>query len=185
MNRQELLLNLFLLTLIAALTLLIMENREEEIDLYVPTVKASDLPPPPETTFDVREAMQKYPTFGNKPIFQAIITPTPTPPPPTPTPTRTPDVNAIFAAWKLMSVDEGEATIEDRSKTQSDPEHAVFTLRVGQTMPVEVERGVFKNAILKRVDAASDNPSITLGLEGIPDQKILRMFDEAQSGAPQ
>ena len=83
-----------------------------------------------------------------------------------------------------MSVDVGEATFENRAKTQSDPENAVFTLRIGQSIPVEVERGAFKNAILKRVDATSDNPSVTLGIEGLPDQKILRMFDEP-SGAPQ
>ncbi len=184
MNRQEILLNLFLLTLIVALALLTLENHEEEVSVDIPPAAKLATPPPSETTYDPQMAQQKYPNFGEKPIFQALLTPTPTPPPPTPTPTRTPDVNAIFASWKLMSVDVGEATFEDRSKTQSDPEHAVFTLRIGQSMPVEVERGVFKNAILKRVDAASDNPSVTIGIEGIPDQKILRMFEEA-AGAPQ
>lgn len=184
MNRQEILLNLFLLTLIAALALLVLENHEEEVDIRVPPVAKSTPLPEPETIYDPHVAQQKYPNFGAKPIFQALLTPTPTPPPPTPTPTRTPDVNAIFAAWKLMSVDSGEATFEDRSKTQSDPEHAVFTLRIGQSIPVEVERGVFKNAILKRVDDKSDNPSATLGLEGIPDVKVLRMFEESP-GAPQ
>lgn len=184
MNRQEILRNLFLLVVIMALALLIFQSHEQEVEIIVPPTTKTELPPEPETTYNPVEAQQKYPHFGEKPIFQALLTPTPTPPPPTPTPTRTPDINAIFAAWKLMSVDVGEATFEDRSKVQSDPEHAVFTLRIGQSMPVEVERGVFKNAILKRVDANSDNPSVTLGIEGIPDQKILRMFDEA-SGAPQ
>ncbi|MGC8840397.1 MAG: hypothetical protein ACP5QZ_02945 [Candidatus Sumerlaeaceae bacterium] len=182
MNRQEILLNLFLLTVIVALAVLILENHDEEVTVDIPPTAKLSSPPPQETTYDPQVAQQKYPHFGEKPIFQALLTPTPTPPPPTPTPTRTPDINAIFASWKLMSVDVGEATFEDRSKTQSDPEHAVFTLRIGQSMPVEVERGVFKNAILKRVDAQSDNPSVTVGIEGIPDQKIMRMFEEAPAG---
>jgi hypothetical protein len=184
MNRQEILLNLTLLTIIAALALVILESGEEVVDLTVPPAPKTEKVSETETSYDPQIAQQKYPNFGQKPIFQALITPTPTPPPPTPTPTRTPDVNAIFASWKLMSVDVGEATFEDRSKTQSDPEHAVFTLKIGQSVPVEIERGVFKNAILKRVDANADNPSATLGIEGIPDQKILRMFEEA-TGAPQ
>ncbi len=178
MNRQEILLNLTLLTIIVALALLIMENRQEEVEVTVPPVTKIESAPEVETTYDPQIAAQKYPNFGVKPIFQALLTPTPTPPPPTPTPTRTPDINAIFASWKLMSVDTGEATFEDRAKAKSDPENAVFTLRIGQAMPVEVERGVFKNAILMRVDANSDNPSVTLGIDGIPDKKVLRMFEE-------
>jgi hypothetical protein len=185
MNRQEILLNLFLLTLIVALALLILENHDEEIDIAVPPTARKVAAPGNETSYDVQVAQQKYPHFGDRPLFQALLTPTPTPPPPTPTPTRTPDINAIFASWKVMSVDVGEAVFEDRSKSQSDPEHAVFTLRVGQSVPVEVERGVFRNAIIRRIDANSDNPSVTIGVEGIPDQKTLHMFEEPAAGAPQ
>jgi hypothetical protein len=179
MNRQEILLNIALLTVIGALTLFIFEGYDTDVDVQAPTVVKSDLPPAPETSYDPDLAMRKYPTFGEKAVFQAIITPTPTPPPPTPTPTKTPDINTVFAQWRLMTVDANEVTFEDKSKTQTDPENSVFMLRVGQSRPVEVEKGVFKNAILKRMDANSDNPSATLRIEDLPDEKTLKMFEEA------
>lgn len=135
-----------------------------------------------ESGFDVAAAEKKWKNFGNSPVFRALLTPTPSPTPSPTTPPPTPKIGQILGQWKLMAVFDGEATIEDRSKTQKDPDNAMFVLKVGEKRPVQSEKGETLNATLKRIDEQSDNPSATFGLEQTTEEYTIRMMDEP--GAP-
>lgn len=175
MNRRELLINLLLLAAIAALAYAILAGSEEQPDLSMASTVKTARPGDLETTFNPEVARKKYPMLGQTALFQPIITPTPTPPPPTPTPTKTPDIKAALGQWRLSSAGDGEALIENRA--EKNPENQFFSLRVGQSRSVEVEKGVMKNATLKKLDENADNPSATFILEGTSEEYTLKMFD--------
>jgi hypothetical protein len=175
MNRRELIINLLLLVAIAAIAYAIIAGNEEEPDLGTSLVVRGPKPGDLETTFNPDVARKKYPMLGQTALFQPIITPTPTPPPPTPTPTKTPDIKAALGQWRLSSAGDGEALIENRA--EKNPEYQFFSLRVGQSRSVEVEKGVMKNATLKRLNENADNPSATFILEGTSEEYTLKMFD--------
>jgi hypothetical protein len=181
MRRQEILINLTLLTVIGALLYVILTPAQERVDLSVEEI-TMDVTREEETGYDAAEAEKKWKSFGSNPIFQALLTPTPTPTPSPTTPPPTPKIGTILGQWKLMAVFDGEVTIEDRSKTQKDPDNAMFMMTVGDKRPVASEKGEVLNATLKRIDEESDNPSATFGLEGTPEEHEIRVMDDP--GAP-
>ncbi|MBX7245893.1 MAG: hypothetical protein K1X53_10365 [Candidatus Sumerlaeaceae bacterium] len=167
MKRQEILLNLTLLTAIGALTFLIFSEGEDLPSLpSAPANLASNsgVGSKTETSFVPAATSKKFDDFGNKEIFRAIMTPTPTPPPATPKPSPTPNISVVLGNWKLSSVDGGEATIEDKTKA-NNPDGAFFTMKVGEAHPVEVDKGVMGKAVLKKIDESGDTPSVSFELD--------------------
>lgn len=186
MNRNEILLNLLLLVIIGSLAYLVLESGQDEEHMVGSSnvaVRPKDKADKSETDYNPAAAQAKYPNFGKKAIYQALLTPTPTPPPPTPPPTKTPDISQALGAWKLLSVMDGEATIEN--KATKDPEQSMIQMKVNDTRQVTVGNET-KIVTLKRADENSDNPSATFSMEGTTDEKTLKMFDDAAAagGAP-
>lgn len=177
MNRREIIINLLLLIVIGALAYFIFSSDQrtpEQLEVTAtPAANDGKVPPTTETTYNPVEGNRKYPKFGEKPLFQALITPTPTPTPPPPPPTKTPDIEKALANWKLQAVDPGEATVEDKAKREDN----VFSMKVGESRPVQAGDQA-KNVTLVKVDDKADNPSATFGLQDTTDQKTLKMFEE-------
>lgn len=186
MKRQEVLLNLTLLTVIGALvyTILQAENQEEELIAPVEVASAverngDDAPGGTETPY-TRER-DVYRSFGTKPLFKALITPTPTPPPATPTPTPTPNIHEATANLKVTGILGGVAYVEPK---KPDPElfpNGILEMTPGATLELPVGKGgERKRLTLRTVDEQSnpDNPSATFELEGTSELKVLRMFED-------
>lgn len=175
MNRRELLLNLVILSAILYVAVAIIQQSSTVVEELEEEIEVVDEGPPArETDFNPELARGKYPRFGEVSMFQPLITPTPTPPPPTPTPTPTPDIKQALGGWALSSVSYGEALVEDRN--QKNPEEQFFSMKPGQSRPVEVEKGVTKPATLKKLDENDENPSATFTLEGTSEEYTLKMF---------
>lgn len=180
MTRREMLVNILLVAVIAWLLSLVLTAPQGNVELEVPDLSESSKTTT-ETSYSAALAKEKFPALKQKDPFKEIMTPTPSPPPPTPTPTKTPDISKTLASWKLLSVDSGVATIEDRSKKEDN----IFEMKVGETKPMEVEKGGgVRNLTLKRVDDKADNPSATFSLEGTTDEKTFKMYDEAAAAPP-
>ncbi|MBN1903342.1 hypothetical protein JW926_18635 [Candidatus Sumerlaeota bacterium] len=78
----------------------------------------------------VAQLTDRYPRFGESPIFDTIV-PKPTPPPtPTPKPRVPPDINKITARWILSSLFGNSATFQDTG-TKAD-----WTMNIGDTYDV-------------------------------------------------
>lgn len=183
MNRQEFLINLTLLTLIGALVYLIVWGDVNNDDLVEPVRVARATEAETEEgglteTPYVRER-DIYKSFGNKPLFQPLITPTPTPPPPTPTPTPTPDINAATANFRASMIMDGIVMLELRKPDPAFPNNMV-EMKVGDSVAVDVGRGEKKTLTLKSIDEKTDpyNPAATFTLEGTDQLKVFRMFED-------
>jgi len=183
MTRQEFLLNLVLLTIIGALAY-VMVTEEPEVEIVVPAA-ASETPAPPKTETEYLQAGKvKYPEFGNKNIYVAILPPTPVPPTPTPTPTPTPDIHGALRTWRLMGILDDEISIEDKAKA-NDPEHQFFNMKQGETRPVDAGKGQVKNVRIKSIDAESDNPSVTFEMDDTFETHVLKTLDDGTGGVPE
>ncbi len=123
--------------------------------------------------------------FGARNIFRALLTPTPTPPPPTPTPAPTPDIAKALGAWRLLSVYQGKAMIEDVQKSAAGEEGAIWEMPPGGTKQVDVGDGQMKTATLKAIEAENPyNPEVTFGLEGTKEEKKINLDTEPAAAAP-
>lgn len=185
MNRREVLVNLLLLTVIGCLAYLIFTAGDEEEAMELPKVAMSTSSSKTETGYNPELAQRAYPRFGQVAIMKAIIPPTPTPPPPTPAPTPTPDIDKAIMQWKLLSVFENTAMIENRA--EHDPEKQFFNMKPGEVKEIPVERGEMKKLTLVKVDESMDNggPTATFVLEGVKDKpKTLKANDDPGAGAP-
>lgn len=124
-------------------------------------------------------------TFGQRNLFRALLTPTPTPPPPTPTPAPTPDIAKALGAWKLTSVYEGKAYIEDVRKSAANEEGAIWEMAVGDTKQVDVGQGIMKTATLKSINASNPyNPDVTFTMEDTKAERNINLDTEPVGGAP-
>ena len=182
MTRQELLLNLVLLTIIGALAyVMVTEEPDEEISVPV-TASATAVPPKTETEY--RQAGEgKYPEFGNKNIYVAIL-PTIPPPPPSPSPPPpTPDIHTSLKPWRLMGILDDEVSIEDKSKA-NDPENQFFNMKKGESRPVDTGKTGPKNVRIKALDPESDNPSVTFEMDETNEPHVLKTLDDGSGGAP-
>lgn len=81
-------------------------------------------------TKNIAMLKDRYPQFGEAPVFDTIV-PKPTPPPtPTPRPKVPPDIKKITARWKLSSMFGDTATFQDTG-TKTD-----WTMKIGETHDV-------------------------------------------------
>lgn len=117
--------------------------------------------------------------FGQRNLFRAILTPTPTPPPPTPTPAPTPNISAALGSWRLLSVYEGKAMMEDVKLSEAGAEGAIWEMSQGDTKQVEVGNGIMKTATLKKIDNENPyNPEVVFGLEGTTTERKINLDTE-------
>jgi hypothetical protein len=182
MTRQEFLLNLALLTIIGALAYVMVSQGPDEVT-DVPVV-ASATPVPPKTETEYLQAGKvKYPEFGNKNIYVAILPTIPPPPPPPPSPAPTPDIHTALKPWRLMGILDNEVSIEDKSKA-NDPENQFFTMKKGDSRPVDTGKTGLKNVRISALDAESDNPSVTFEMDETSEKHILKTLDDGSGGAP-
>jgi hypothetical protein len=190
MNRQEVLLNLTLVTIIGALGYSIYESHQNAQGMsQIAEVRNSDKAAEeedaadtgPETTYDRTTASKKFPAVGNTDLFKAILTPTPAPPTPTPKPTDTPNIVAALNAWKLLSVDKGVATIEDVIKSRAGAEDAVFDMKAGDTRVVDIGGNQTRPVKLESTDETSnpDQPTATFSMQDTKATRTLKMGEEA------
>ena len=186
MNRQEILLNLTLITVIGALGYSIYDaHNHTTAAAEVADVRSNpdeeDSGTKPETTYNRVEAGKKFPKMGETELFRAIIPPTPTPVPPTPKPTDTPNIQIALNAWKVLSVDKGIVTIEDVVKSRTGADDSVFDMKVGDTRPIDIGGGQTRPAKLESVDEITnpDVPTATFGMQDTQAQRTLKMGDEA------
>lgn len=207
MKRQEFLLNLTLLVIIGTLVYLIYDHGETARtsidDIEVPALASATKKSPrvkapgKETSYDgnttatgengedATEGENGESKFGQTNIFRALLTPTPTPtPPPTPPP-PTPDIDKALGPWKLVSLYDGKAMLEDVVMSQKGEEGAIFELAPGQTKQVDVGGGIMKTATLKKIEATNPyNPEIILGLEGTTAERKINLDTEPAVAAP-
>jgi len=195
MKRQEFLLNLTLVVIIGALVYLIYDSRlapESLSDLSVAPVASV----PAETEDEAADAnsdsedAETTPTdkskFGETKLFRALLTPTPTPTPTPPPPPPTPDIGKALGNWKLLSVYEGKAMMEDVEKTKKGEEGAIWEMTLGQTQQVDVGNGIMKTATLKKIDDTTNayNPEVTFGLEDTTAERKINLDTEPAAAAP-
>lgn len=181
MRRQEILLNLFLLTVIGCLAYVILTPAPQEELRPIKIAKNDTENPGSETAYNPQKAAETWKKFGINPIFQALLTPTPSPSPTTPAPTPTPQIGRFIGTWHLMGIIEKEAAIEDTAKTQKDPDNATFQMKIGDTKAVTNEKGETHTVTLEKMDEESDNPSVTFGMDGTTDKHTLRMMQDTGS----
>ncbi len=195
MRRQEVLLNLTLVVIIGSLVYLTYEARQkpETIEDIRSDLSISPKPgpkkesaPDAETSYDVASADAADGKFGKTRLFNALLTPTPTPSPTPPPPPPTPDIGKALGAWKLLSVYEGKAMLEDVQKSAKGEEGAIWEMSQGQTKQVDVGQGVMKTATLSGIDAATDpyNPKVTFTLEDTKAEKQIDLDTEPAAAAP-
>jgi hypothetical protein len=123
--------------------------------------------------------------FGRRNIFRALLTPTPTPPPPTPTPAPTPNITTALGSWRLLSVYEGKAMMEDVKASEAGAEGAIWEMAEGATKQVDVGNGIMKTATLKKIDNANPyNPEVVFGLEDTKTERKINLDTEPVTGAP-
>lgn len=123
--------------------------------------------------------------FGKRNIFRALLTPTPTPPPPTPTPTPTPNINQALGPWRLLSVYNGKALIEDVRLSAEEAEGAIWEMSLGSSKPVDVGNGIMKNATLKEISSDNPyNPEIIFSLEDTKAERKINLDTEPVVAAP-
>ncbi len=184
MRRQEVLLNLTLLTLIGALVYTILQSGSQDDDLLESMTVASvtekeDSPGGTETPYLPERDV--YNSFGKKPLFKALITPTPSPTPPPPPPAPTPNIHEATANLKVTGIMDNVAYVEPK---KPDPEvfpDGVREMKAGDTLMMPVGKsGEKRQLTLKTLDEITnpDNPSATWQLDGTTEEKVLRMFDD-------
>lgn len=123
--------------------------------------------------------------FGRRNIFRALLTPTPTPPPPTPTPAPTPNITTALGAWRLLSVYNGKAMMEDVRASEAGAEGAIWEMAQGETKQVDVGGGIMKTATLKTIDNANPyNPEVVFTLEDTTTERKINLDTEPVTGAP-
>ena len=150
----------------------------------------ADMPPGTETEYAMAADAQTTETprggsFGERDVFRALLTPTPTPAPPTPTPAPTPDIKQAIGMWKLTSVYQGKAYIEDVVKAEAQEEGAIWEMSVGDTMQVDVGGGVMKTVTLKEMNDSNPwNPDATFTLEGTTVEHNINLDTEPSTPAP-
>lgn len=181
MRRQEILLNLFLLTVIGSLAFVILTPPAQEQLRPIKIAKNETDSNATETAYNPQKAAETFPKLGSNPIFQPLLTPTPSPSPTTPAPTPTPQIARFIGTWHLMGIIDKEAAIEDTAKTQKDPDNATFQMKQGDTKAVTNEKGETHTVTLEKMDEESDNPSATFGMDGTTDKHTLRMMQDAGS----
>ncbi len=124
--------------------------------------------------------------FGRRNIFRALLTPTPTPPPPTPTPTPTPNINQALGPWRLLSVYNGKALIEDVRLSAEEAEGAIWEMSLGSSKPVDVGNGIMKNATLKEISSDNPyNPEVIFSLEDTKAERKINLDTEPVVAAPE
>ncbi|MBN1901360.1 hypothetical protein JW926_08570 [Candidatus Sumerlaeota bacterium] len=114
---------------------------------------------------EVAQLTDRYPRFGESPIFDTIV-PKPTPPPtPTPKPRVPPDINKITARWKLSSIFGNSASFQD-SGTKTD-----WSMNIGETYDV-----VYRNekCAVKLEKINEDKFEVIISYED--QQRTLSMF---------
>lgn len=119
---------------------------------------------PPQKT-EIAMLTDRYPQFGESPVFDTIV-PKPTPPPtPTPKPRVPPDINKVTARWKLSSMFGDTATFQDTG-TKSD-----WTMKIGETHDV-----IYRNekCAIKLEKINDDNFEVIISYED--QQRTLPMF---------
>jgi len=195
MKRQECLLNLTLVVIIGALVFLIYDSRQAPESLSdlsvapVASVPAEAEDEAADANSDSEDA-ETTPTdtskFGDTKLFRALLTPTPTPTPTPPPPPPTPDIGKTLGNWKLLSVYEGKAMLEDVQKTAKQEEGAIWEMTLGQTQQVDVGSGIMKTATLKVIDDKTNpyNPEVTFGLEGTTAERKINLDTEPAAAAP-
>jgi hypothetical protein len=176
MNRREIAINLALLAVIVVVAYGVLTGSRDIESLPAPKPVSLRATPKAETDFNPKDVSTLYPNLGSTKLFQAIMTPTPTPTPTPPPPEKTPDIENVLKAWRLMAAGDGEATVEDRSAKEGD-ENRVFILKVGESRPV-TEGGKTLNATLKGLDESGDFPVAVFKLEGTGAEKKLKMVVE-------
>lgn len=210
MNRQEFLLNLTLFVIIGSLIYLIYDSGDKPRTLeelseapIVANVRGgngengddgesqADVPPGTETEYAMASAdaqtseTPRGGSFGERDVFRALLTPTPTPAPPTPTPAPTPNIKEAIGMWKLTSVYEGKAYIEDVVKAEAQEEGAIWEMGVGDTKQVDVGGGVMKSVTLKEMNDSNPwNPDVTFTLEGTTVEHNINLDTEPSAPAP-
>ena len=98
----------------------------------------------------------KYPEFGEAPVFDTII-PKPTPVPrPTRTPRPPPDIGKVTARWKLVSLFGNTATFEDSGRRNE------WTMKVGDVR-TERYRNEDCDIKLEKVDETNFEVVLTFG----------------------
>ncbi|MCX7018705.1 MAG: hypothetical protein WCK47_09335 [bacterium] len=183
MNGRDILLNIFLLTLIGSLTFLIFDKGGNDSGTEIPEMLSASKPSKEETSFNPLLATAKYPKFGEKPLYKAIITPTPSPTPPPPTPAPTPNIGNILKRWRLLSAYAGSASIEDTG--EKDPEKQFFDMKVGEIRTTRGEKTEMRNVRLNRIDEQADEPSATFSMDGTTAVFTIRTGDNPQPAGPQ
>jgi hypothetical protein len=185
MNRQELLLNVTLVTIIGALGYSIYDSHQNAQGMSqiseVRNSSDSDEDADTETSYDPTSAKKKFPAVGNTDLFKAILSPTPPPPTPTPKPTETPNIQAALNSWKLLSVDRGMATIEDVIKSRAGAEDAVFDMKAGDTKVVDIGGNQTRPVKLESTDETTnpDQPTATFSMQDTKATRTLKMGEEA------
>ncbi len=123
--------------------------------------------------------------FGKKSIFRALLTPTPTPTPTPPPPPPTPDIGKSLGGWKLLSVYQGKAMLEDVQLSQQGAEGAIWEMAVGDTKQVDVGNGIMKTVSLKTINNENPySPEITLGMEDTTAERNINLDTEPATAAP-
>lgn len=113
--------------------------------------------------------------FGERKLFRAILTPTPTPPPPTPTPAPTPNISTALGSWRLLSVYDGKAMMEDVVMSEKGEPGAIWEMPEGDTKQVDVGNGIMKTATLKKIN--NENPWMPEVIFGLEDTKAEKKID--------
>ena len=117
--------------------------------------------------------------FGQRNLFRAILTPTPTPTPPPPTPAPTPNITAALGSWRLLSVYEGKAMMEDVKLSEAGEAGAIWEMAEGDTKQVDVGNGIMKTATLKKIDNENPyNPEVVFGLEDTNNERKINLDTE-------
>jgi hypothetical protein len=186
-KRQEFLLNLTLLVIIAALAYLIYDASQKPTGLEsiaTPVVPKEKTAKDTETKY-AAAAERKHPNFGKKDLFAPLLTPTPSPTPsPTPPP-PTPDIGKALGTWKLQSVYEGVAVVEDTAKSAKNEEGAVWEMHKGDKKQVDVGNGIMKTVTLEKMDVTDPwNPAVDFSMEDTTTKRTIHLTDEPGGGAP-
>ncbi len=139
-----------------------------------------------EKSKEVAAAGGRSGNFGKKNLFRALLTPTPTPTPTQPPPPPTPDIAKSLGAWKLLSVYQGKALMEDVQISQQGGEGAIWEMNPGDKKQVDVGNGIMKTATLKAINNENPySPEVTFSMEDTTEERKIDLDTEPAAAAPQ
>lgn len=123
--------------------------------------------------------------FGKRDVFRALLTPTPTPTPTPPPPPPTPDIAKSLGPWKLLSIYQGKALMEDVQVSQTGGEGAIWEMAIGDTKQVDVGNSIMKTVTLKAMNNENPySPEVTFGMEDTTVDRNINLDTEPAAAAP-